>query len=323
MLQLEAAFFLKGIQGVADLAKRWRKKQPRGALYWIQRLMENDEWQSAADACLQTLEMLPGGTFREQAADSLIKAGKHLKCKDYLLTGKRERLLSSPDESNLLAFIDESNRQNVRKRELDDLKPFFSKEKFSHSGEDTLYTKFLLVAGDVKTVFTKAKKETKAIGWTYGNEGVVFGSLLYLVSGKSDQATVINTVLKSYADRMDGYSFSRNIDAHTTMYKEIINGLSNCKVSATEKKAFLNWATSIGCERIDHIVSNKHRKAYQRAAQVLGALCEVLILIGQESDAHELVDEYYFDKYRRFSAFRKEVQAIFQTSDIIGSKMQL
>ncbi|BBO83432.1 hypothetical protein DSCO28_39980 [Desulfosarcina ovata subsp. sediminis] len=107
------------------------------------------------------------------------------------------------------------------------------------------------------------------------------------------------------------------------MYAEIIKGLSNCKIGAADKKAFLNWARQIGGERIDHIVSNKHRKAYKRAAQVLGALCEVLILIGQESDAHVLVNEYYFDKYRRFSAFRKEVQAVFQTSNVVRSKMVL
>lgn len=84
---------------------------------------QNDPREKRADACRQTLEMLPGGSFREQAAGSLIEAGKHLARKDYLLAGKRERLLSSPDESNLLAFIDEANRQNVRKRELDGLKP--------------------------------------------------------------------------------------------------------------------------------------------------------------------------------------------------------
>jgi hypothetical protein len=321
MLQLEAVGFLKGTSGVADLARRWGKNKPRGVLYWIHRLIENEEWQPAADACLETLEMLPGGTFREQAAGYLVEAGGHLEHKEYLLTGKRERLLSSPDEANFLTFIDEANQQNVRKRELDDLKPVFAKEKLSQYGEDTLYTKFLLVAGDVKTVFAKEKKETKAIGWSYGKAGVVFGSMLYLACGKSEQAAIINTLLKTYADRMSGYSYYRDFDTNTTMYAEIIKGLGNCKISAADKKAFLNWARQIGCERIEHIVSNKHRKAYERAAQVLGALCEALILTGQESDAKGLVNDYYFDKYRRFPAFRKEVQAVFQISDIVLSKM--
>ena len=321
MLQLEAVGFLEGTSGVADLARRWGKNKPRGALYWIQRLAENEEWQSAADACLETLDMLPGGTFREQAAGYLIEAGEHLDRKDYLLTGKREKLLSSPDEANFLTFIDEANQQNVRKREIDGLKPVFAKEKLSQYGEDTLYTKFLLVTGDVKTVFAKEKKETKAIGWSYGKAGVVFGSMLYLVCGKSEQAAIINSLLKTYADRMSDYPFYRDFDAQTTMYAEIIKGLGNCRISAAEKTAYLTWARQIGCERIEHIVSNKYRKAYERAAQVLGALCEALILTGQESDAQDLVNDYYFDKYRRFSAFRKDVQAVFQTSDIVRSKM--
>ncbi len=142
-----------------------------------------------------------------------------------------------------------------------------------------------------------------------------------MVCGKSEQAAIINTLLKTYADRMSGYSYYRDSDAQTTMYTEIIKGLGNCKISAADKKAFLDWARRIGCERIEHIVSNKHRKAYERAAQVLGALCEALILTGQESDAQGIVNDYYFDKYRRFPAFRKEVQAVFQTSDIVRSKM--
>ncbi|KPA10858.1 hypothetical protein MHK_008933, partial [Candidatus Magnetomorum sp. HK-1] len=59
------------------------------------------------------------------------------------------------------------------------------------------------------------------------------------------------------------------------------------------------------------IVSNKQRNDYGRAAQILGALSECLILTDQKDKALHLVDTYYKEKYRRFTAFRKEVKAVF------------
>ena len=44
---------------------------------------------------------------------------------------------------------------------------------------------------------------------------------------------------------------------------------------------------------------------------ILGALSECLILTDQQSNAQSLVDTYYKEKFRRYSAFRKEVKAVF------------
>ncbi len=69
--------------------------------------------------------------------------------------------------------------------------------------------------------------------------------------------------------------------------------------------------------RIDHIVSNKHRRAYERAAQVLGSLAEAYIAMDKKSKAVKILHKYYNEKYNRFSAFRREVKAIVKNSDIL------
>jgi len=51
----------------------------------------------------------------------------------------------------------------------------------------------------------------------------------------------------------------------------IIKGLKQNKYTKGRTDEYLKWAEKIGKSRIEHIVSNKHRRAYERAAQVLGS----------------------------------------------------
>ena len=73
----------------------------------------------------------------------------------------------------------------------------------------------------------------------------------------------------------------------------------------------------IGKSRIEHIVSNKHRRAYERAAQVLGSLAEAYAAMGQKSKAVKILHKYYNEKYNRFSAFRKEVKTVVANSELL------
>ncbi len=318
ILLLEAAFFIKGDEGVADQARKWGLTQPRGYLYRIQNFIKEENWTAASEACQEALKALPDNSFREQAAGYLAMAGNNLTDKTFILQGKREKFISSPGESNLLDLADEAGKQNVRQIELENLQSVFKKPQASSSGSDTLYTKFLLMTGEVKAAFDDAHKE-KNVGWSYGKAGLVFASTLYIVCGKSDTAKTVKDLLKSYADTGSGYSLSNTHDRSATMYDEILKGMNQCKVSSADKKAFWDWAYKIGCGRIDHIVSNKYRKAYQRAACVLGALSECHILLDRKSKAQSLVDTFYFGKYKRFSAFRREVKSVFSSSAILTS----
>ncbi|MBW2164239.1 MAG: hypothetical protein JRF43_07325, partial [Deltaproteobacteria bacterium] len=67
----------------------------------------------------------------------------------------------------------------------------------------------------------------------------------------------------------------------------------------------------------EHIVSNQHRAAYEKAAQVMGSLAEAYLAMGQESKALKILHEYYNEKYKRFSAFRREVKSVIMHSDLL------
>jgi hypothetical protein len=53
------------------------------------------------------------------------------------------------------------------------------------------------------------------------------------------------------------------------------------------------------------------------AAKVLGSLAEAYLAIGQKSKAVTILHSYYNEKYNRFSAFRKEVNAVVKDSDLL------
>jgi predicted ATP-grasp superfamily ATP-dependent carboligase len=158
------------------------------------------------------------------------------------------------------------------------------------------------------------------VGWSYhSNAGVVFGSALSVLAGHSEKAVTIKTLLKGYANQRSVYSerFSVDDEMGTSFYEEIISGLKQKKFTKAKRTEYLAWAEKIGKSRIEHIVSNKHRRAYERAAQVLGSLAEAYATMGQKNKAVKILHKYYSEKYSRFSAFRREVKAVVKDSDLL------
>ncbi|MFP4348046.1 MAG: hypothetical protein ACLFQY_07175 [Desulfococcaceae bacterium] len=317
ILRLEASSLLEGADGPAKLAREWGKTQPRGYVFWIQDLAKREDWKGLSEACQEALKTLHSGPFREQAAGYLVKAAENLSDPDLILKGKREQFFSVPEELNLLALIEEAERQELRETELENIhKVYANPKKGTPLMEGPLYTKFLLMAGEVKAAFQDAQKED-SVGWSSGKAGLVFGSTLYIVCGKSDSATTIQDLLKSYASRKVGFYSNTESIGKTSFYSEILKGLHRAEVSSADTRDFQDWADKIGRGRIDHIVSNKYRNAYSRAASTLGALAECLILSDRMGEAQRLVKEFYSEKYNRFPAFRREVKAVFQQSELL------
>lgn len=236
----------------------------------------------------------------------------------HVLLGKREGFFSYMSDQNLLDLVAESTIQGKRDNELDTVIKFF-KARNSINEEKDLYARALLMAGKLNEAVAMAKNE-KSVGWSFGsNAGVVFGSVLSVLAGHSEKAGTIKTLLSGYANNISVYSERFSIDdgKGTSFYDEIINGLKQKKDANSQATKSLSWAEKIGKMRIDHIVSNKHRRAYERAAQVLGSLAEVYAAMGQKNKATKILHKYYNEKYNRFSAFRREVKAVVKNSDIL------
>ena len=320
VLLLETVNHLEGIRGVSRLAKKWKNTQPQGYLFWLNILKKENDQKGIIGVSTEGLKTLKEGRSRERVAEFMIDAAEELNDAQHLLLGKRERFFSYMSDQNLLDLVGEATKQNARDKEIDAVINFFKARK-SLDEEKHLYVKALLMSGELSTAASMVKNE-KSVGWSHGSSaGVVFGSVLSVLAGHSEKAGAIKTLLKGYANKISAYSGRFSIDeaTSTSFYDEIINGLKQRKNTKSQAAKSLSWAEKIGKKRIDHIVSNKHRRAYERAARVLGCLAEAYMAMGEKSKAARILRKYYSEKYNRFSAFRREVKAVVMGSDLLKS----
>jgi len=317
-LLLEAVHRLEGISGVSRLAKEWKNRQPQGYLFWLNILKKDNDQKGIIRVSIEGLKALKEGKPRERVAEFMIDAAKELNDAHHILLGKRERFFSYISDQNLLDLVDEATAQDKRDGELDAIIKFFEGRKAIDQGKE-LYARALLMSGNLNSAFVLAKNE-RGVGWSSGNNaGVVFGAILSVLADHSEKAGTIKTLLRDYANKRAIYSekFSTDDCKGTSFYDEIIKGLTQIKEIKLQAAEYLSWAEKMGKSRIEHIVSNKHRRAYERAAQVLGSLAEAYMAMGQKSKAVKILHVYYNEKYNRFSAFRKEVKAVVKASDLL------
>lgn len=294
VLLLETVNRLEGVNGVSRLAKKWKNTQPQGYLFWLNILKKEKDQKGIIRVSTEGLKALKEGRSRERVAEYMINAAEGLDDAKHLLRGKRERFFSYMSDQNLIDLVGEATKQNAREKEIDAVISFFKARK-SIDEEKGLYVKTLLMSGKLATAVSMAKNE-KSVGWSYGSSaGVVFGSVLSALAGHSEKAGAIVTLLKGYANSVSVYSGRFSIDEATSasFYDEIIKGLKEKKNTKSQAAKSLSWAEKIGKKRIDHIVSNKHRRAYERAARVLGCLAEVYMAMGEKSKAARILRQYY------------------------------
>lgn len=316
-LLIEAVHYLEGTVGVARLARKWGNAQPYGYLFWMRSLLQEDKFENLIEVSEEALRNLEPGEAREKASEFLIEAGKLSGSRDHVLKGKREKLFSNPNDVNLLALLNEAVEHNAYTDELSAVLAFWAEHDGMGANEKSLYLKSLLIAGRFEDALRMVKAK-KSIGWSYGlNIGMVFGAVALTLADWSEDARITRKLLAEYAERKEVYSLpfaDEDNDDGPGYYERIIKTKDRVQLSGFPTNEYLDWVFDIGRERIDHIVSNKHRKAYARAAQVLGALAEVCKARGEDSEATRIIREYCQEKYSRHSAFKREVEDVLQTS---------
>lgn len=213
----------------------------------------------------------------------------------------------------------ESNRQQVREKELAEICAFLSARK-SKYGAVELLVKSLLMSGEIDRAFALCKQE-KAVGWSGGSAAaLLYGSIVYLLSSGNTACTLSRNLLEDYGGGntvfFDSYD-DQPIDTGTSGFLEIKRGLDQILTASLDLNRYRQWVVDIGEQRINHIVSNKHRKAYGRAAMVLGSLAEVMTAEGNKNKAGSLLHEYCRVRYNRHVAFRREVRQAVDKSQVL------
>ena len=319
-LLAEVVNHLDGIEGVVKLARMWKNDQPYGYMFWLECLKHENRYDDIAEVSKEALQILKAGNYREMVSDLFIEAGKLSGSKVYVLEGKREKFFSNPCDENLLGLQNEARQQDRSGEELESVLAFFAKQKGMDDDRKSLYLKSMLMAGRLDDAFVMVK-QSKSIGWSYGlNIGLVFGAVAFTVTGFTESARTIKDLLADYADKSAVYSYQiivKEGSSGITFYDEIIKGIQQIKFSKSKLMGYFDWALTTGRKRVNHIVSNKHRNAYKRAAQMLGVLAEMYAAKGDMDKAANTIHEYYKEKFNRHIAFKKEVKKVISRSQLL------
>jgi hypothetical protein len=323
-LLLEAILLNEGMDSVAAEVKK--RRMPVGYVFWLDKLVSEGKWEDAAIIAQAELENIPDGGLRAQAAEILSAAGKEIGNNPLVLKGVREQFRSLPNEAVLAMLIDHAKEQNAKHAELENaLRVLESKNSDTYR----LRVKILLMLGRLEEAFQIADK-SKPLGWSYDRSGIglVFSGILTALTHADSGAVTVQTLFRrynsaeyeylDYSSHSETPAWKQEEKSHDQLiFQEMLQGLRGISLSDSEKQKWFELAKKIGESRIDAIVSEKHRGAYHRAAEVLGALTEYLLMNRQTASAKSLLAMYKDEKYKRHSAFRREVDTVLKNSAVL------
>jgi hypothetical protein len=173
-----------------------------------------------------------------------------------------------------------------------------------------LVLKTLLLLGRLDEAFVKVGKKT-AIGWS-GEEqqsGAVYAVILLVLSKGNPSASTIHALFSRYTcGRLGGDAF---------LCEEMKQRLARISCTAFQEQEWFLFVEKITTDRVDHIVSNKYRKGYARAAEALCGYMECLTLHDQQDRAAAFLRSKRDEKYKRYPAFRQEIDTVMKNSPLL------
>ena len=320
-LLLETVHHKEGIKGVEELARAWGSAQPNGYLFWLKLLMAEKQFDKACAIARQAIKLVKKGKKREALSQMLVEASRSAGNDAGILEGKFEKFYSRPNDENMAQAMAEAIELNQRETGLTWILDFYTGRKKMDDNEKNLYMKALLMNGDLKTA-VEMVQTSRSLGWSYGlNVSLVFGCVAAAASEFETGAGAIKQVLDTSLDNWEDYADKFVVAEENTtplfFYNEILNGLKAANLSEYHTRQNFKWAQKIGKKRVNDIVFNTHRGAYNRAAMVLGSLAEVFTAKGETQAALDLFHEFCKQKYNRHTAFKREVRSIIDGSRLL------
>ncbi len=310
-LYLEAIAMERGPSALSVVARKWGGDRPVGYVEWISALVQQGEWSAVVGAAREALDRIPEDSREHQwsrahAATAIVEAGEHLNDSTIVLDGRRAAFRVEPSDASLANLIEAASAAKHLQEELADAIEFLREQD---AADASVHAKALIIAGRLGETLAIAEN-CEPLGWSYHDRSasLCFAAILArrVLPNLADYP-VIRTLLYSNVAQLP-----RDASSGSILIDYTIRGL-HVTLDAEVEHEYVRWAEQIGLRRVDAIVSNLHRGAYERAAKVLVALAERLIAERRYREGQELVDEYRA-KYNRHSAFKAELARVVKSS---------
>jgi len=338
----EAVRFFEGTRGLEELAKKKGQEFPGVYVDWLESLKKEKKYSEMLNAASMGLESLSETLeIRAKIADHFQAAAKVLKRDDLVLKSLKESLFADPSLLRLLNLLDISKNINqridfinealsrfsiIKKRRANSKKQRFfinqSPDLSENNVPDTLEICCLLLKGDYKEAASHIKA-SKPLGWTHieKSNAIIVSFFLYAKWNKKRPLTSNLDKLWKMSTEFDptpfyykeGVYLDKDIDSRFRSYIE--NTLKEFPLDEQEKENYFSSAKKVAYARINAIVSNKHRKSYWKAAELVLAIAEIF-WSNSEFKKGQMLINHFQKKYNRHSAFQRELKNAIKESSL-------
>lgn len=320
----EATFLLHGSEGLANLARTEGYKRPRVYVDWMKALVEGNNYHEALWAAHTALKQLPEGKpIRAAIGDLMALCGEQLDDEKVQFEGLWISFKAKPDLSKLITLYEKEqspNRASLMKQAAEVIATHLKQSDtyfFDRSWERdklespsrvslTLLLHAHLFADDLNKAFELAKKGA-SLGWSTNNPQPLFIAYCLINAAKTPLNNLPLHLKKfwEYALQTSDDSIWNIEDTNNTRQKlEVIYQDIFAIPHETDKK-MVDWCLNASHKRVEDIVINQHRKAYDRAALVTAACTETLQIINP-SEATNFFWKIQ-NKFPRHSSFQVEL----------------
>jgi hypothetical protein len=322
----EAVMLSGGTAAIAKLAHDEGNRYPSAYVNWIKALEKDEDFRSMLKAAKEGLSNVPRDyAVRAEIAEGMVRAGERLHDIDIQLVGWHEAFYSHPSLSYLLSLLSVAEQKRLYREEIEaaitrialllerggkyqrrSLIENIELQESSASG--SLLNQAYLLAGRCEDAFDLCQKK-EALGWSFGRnpEELVIPFFLVLLSKGKKQYPAPN-LEKLWKESLNNMSQNGRKDHDVAEHFEraMDKVIGSIRLSGEEENKYLRWCIEETGQWIDKVVGEKQRYIYDKAATLLVALAEMLANRDRKSDGVETIEKYR-QKYRRYSAFIKEL----------------
>ena len=329
----EAVVLKDGVAGIENLALTEGKLRPRAFLDWISELFQNKRHEDAVKAAEVSLERLPRDLpIRAAIADHMVACAQDLKLPAAEARGRWITFETKPSLEKLIALFESAKgpeRTKLMRRAADVISNHQSTQhKYERdkswerdfvespaSVDNSLLAHAYLLAGLMEKALTLAKSG-KTLGWS-GNDNaqplcVAYGLVHGTQLAPQDVPPRLRSLWVSAAHRIYTWSdsyFELETKEKRTIAQQIDDAYKHSMECHPLSPEFAEWCFKAAEARVNAIVSNNHRRAYDRAALLTVASYETMLAIQNEKEAKNFVNRIR-DRFPRHSAFQRELQAL-------------
>jgi hypothetical protein len=354
-LLFQAVRMHRGTDGLAELARRDGRRIQEAYRKWVLALAEESRTGAAVEAAQEALLALPPkGEIRAWIAEFIAEAAEKNKDGAARLGARREAFRATPTLARLSALCEAAEPvgelKTVVHAETTRVRSVVAKQSRRkdqdadavglQTGHRLLAT-LLLLDGETDEAIALAE-QAPAVGWSGGEHPgpVVIPYLLCAAAGGAEPTpgTALADLWRGIDadeppfpmwdldDQDDDFDDEPEAAWPDALLKPrpvrltpfLRAQIERQLVDSDRQARLLEVARTMAERRVKEILDKKHRRAYERAAMLVGAVSEARIMAGDPESGHAFLENVR-RQYSRYSAFTRELDKIARRSPLLPS----